>query len=1588
MKDMGDTLGAAIPKARNVLSSAIPKQFDPDLFKKGGIIAELIIKGTPELRNFSKFSDVIVAKLGDKAAKYLMSWYGNARVSSPFKDQLQTEAQAQEIFNSKYPTLAIEEDETPISPRPPVRIARPEFIPKPTQNIGKATYQATSGIVLDKDQVLGVNLMIDHFRNTPEGGAFLLADGPGFGKTMQALAIIDQYSKLYPGSKNLIITQNKQIAETRFAVDALAMGIDPKSYTITTFTSVASLPQQEWGLIVFDEAHNLKNPESGKSLNSARLESKHKVFATATPMDRVTGASYFLSEITGMDEAIVAERLGYTLKEKIQTNGEVSYIPTLVKGMDWAKVKRNIQQFRDASIVAGAMIRREFPFFGTVQDKSISMSSEHQKDHKALVDHFDELIADAGSFYGQKIAGQKVLTIARWSEQAKIDTAIKMTLEALKAGRQVLIICDTVGEQRMPIKVTGSVLRNGKELRDARRGAAYYLQPAAQQITEALKKAGITNISKIYGTGIDKKAEIGKFQSGQYKVAIGTVTSAGTGIDADDSKGIAPRTLICLTKTFAGDAFEQLIGRVSRRYTMTPAEVYFLSAGTYSDNKKDAILSRKMDVLLAIQGGGALDDNLIEESGGTDEVLNAAIPKSLDFGPTSEELSNDLAELIPEFTPKEIAIAMNGGFSDTMLKKVESLSEEVQTEINNWFEENESRIQNATEADWFNNRLDSLRKIISPEGYSANSMSVALTDNKVAFAKELVDIVIDVNNRVLPSERLIATATALSEAGKIAGSGYADVVLYTAIRDQFVARYGNDADEMMGYYLPSADVNRSAYLLGVKNGDIEKGTPNLPSKQIPALIQQFGYPASISLPSGSASLFVDSITGTEAAVVVPSKTPALVTAESAPKSINQTALEIAKSFVDSEKLSAAIPRRFSPTVRSKAAELIAQGGRALTPQERIENNLAIDRELPVIMRPLKEVLDGLPSNKQILDALGTKGIGKVYSKTPNPSGALVETRQDVPSQTRRGVGVVTTTLFGKGNPTYTAFIRLLDPVLDPSPREQATALQIQAGAKDKGPHIKIIGKVHPDQSIPKDLNTYTRVGYNPDRHTYYYLKDNHRIPIISGSELVQIGNDVFVKDAKLRNADDFLSSAIPKLSSKRYLELAKNPEANRKELQGIVDDAAKKAGLIPGWHAGGPANGSEVIGGKIRTPFHYLTSLENANSYDWKPVSKWYFSLKNPLKLSEHQDQFIDRDGTPNDMKLRIESAIKKVKDSMDAGGHDGLMFPTETGYPGYDYIVFDPSQIKASDPVTYDANGKVIPIEERFNLKSDEVLYSAIPRPVKEAADVALQKVQRAYQGILSLVSPSNMGAGETKAAYDLREKIGISAKTIEQIRVKYEPFWMMFNEDGVEIERPDSENAGIQFMDARSKGEPVAEKYQLAAEAFKKDETDLVDQYVKAGGKISLRDHYQAARWTAASHAAYVQALIEAKASGLIDDSFDPNGTPADISDQIRARVKGILKESPRTDNEATEYISKQSLEGRKTFKMQKTFDTIEAGRSFGLELISNNPVEIQKILVAEMARAILGASFIQKGVAEGRFDFVCISTLRLPTDPEPLL
>lgn len=77
------------------------------------------------------------------------------------------------------------------------------------------------------------------------------------------------------------------------------------------------------------------------------------------------------------------------------------------------------------------------------------------------------------------------------------------------------------------------------------------------------------------------------------------------------------------------------------------------------------------------------------------------------------------------------------------------------------------------------------------------------------------------------------------------------------------------------------------------------------------------------------------------------------------------------------------------------------------------------------------------------------------------------------------------------------------------------------------------------------------------------------------------------------------------------------------------------------------------------------------------------------------------------------KDVLKQYVDGLKAQGHDGIIikntsYDSDTfGNGNNQYVVFESEQIKSADPVTYDDNGKVIPLSERFKKDNPDIRYS-----------------------------------------------------------------------------------------------------------------------------------------------------------------------------------------------------------------------------------------------------------------------------------------
>ena len=171
-----------------------------------------------------------------------------------------------------------------------------------------------------------------------------------------------------------------------------------------------------------------------------------------------------------------------------------------------------------------------------------------------------------------------------------------------------------------------------------------------------------------------------------------------------------------------------------------------------------------------------------------------------------------------------------------------------------------------------------------------------------------------------------------------------------------------------------------------------------------------------------------------------------------------------------------------------------------------------------------------------------------------------------------------------------------------------------------------------------------------------------------------------------------------------YSEAEKS--GNRRKMQILVDRAAeaampksvvrdKSGKLLKVYHytnndftvfdRGMARTGNEMDG------FFFAPETESTREYGERRIAA-YLNITN-LAL----DPVLDREFNDSGTLLREKLA---------AQGYDGVA-RTENGKI-YEYMVFDSNQVKYADAVTYDDNGNVIPLSQRFDTGNEDIRYSS----------------------------------------------------------------------------------------------------------------------------------------------------------------------------------------------------------------------------------------------------------------------------------------
>jgi len=245
-----------------------------------------------------------------------------------------------------------------------------------------------------------------------------------------------------------------------------------------------------------------------------------------------------------------------------------------------------------------------------------------------------------------------------------------------------------------------------------------------------------------------------------------------------------------------------------------------------------------------------------------------------------------------------------------------------------------------------------------------------------------------------------------------------------------------------------------------------------------------------------------------------------------------------------------------------------------------ELNAAIDEFKAIAKDYPQPTMETLLSREQILSALTkdkakkAKAFFKRQDSGQAIDGEVIDVRIDIPAFLKKGEYVVTFHPKAKGEVLgYDSFVHLtgfgelgkVEFVEGPDKNKIRIATGVEGKKGNKSSFARVRGAVASTTVIPDVTGAeWTQVGFDPERHSYFYNRANPAMRVTRGTEAVSIGNTVFVRNAEMDDAFDAGVAFAADPNEKRgaiarlYNKLVKGGETRNLEL--LVERYAKESG--------------------------------------------------------------------------------------------------------------------------------------------------------------------------------------------------------------------------------------------------------------------------------------------------------------------------------------------------------------------------------------------------------------------------------------------
>jgi hypothetical protein len=521
------------------------------------------------------------------------------------------------------------------------------------------------------EQIEDAALMVQAFAN--KRPFFMLSSAPGTGKTFVLGAGIREMQDRF--ARNIIyVTLNRGLIK-QIQQDLKAYNLGPVKFI--TYSEMKDLPAEESDVLIFDEAHAIKNlagsgSEQAKKAQEWILKTKFPIFSTATPFENPTQTAYLLN--TGIFDSFGDYKqfaLTYGATPIRDSGGNI--VRTV-----WLPTKTNEQD----QIAARNFFRKEGIFTARktrlpanqVDSRLVAIKGDEE-----WTNTYNAFAAEAEAQKSSIDGTEKMWIInykKRLLEASKIRNAISEARRALNAGRWPIIFVETKAERSIDIeeqrrlqdeynrdkalaKMMGGetprrsdypgLLSDGiinvLEATMDRLGTTVISIPSAEDVIK--NEIGANDVAIFTGSVPDARAQknLELWRGPRPMVLVATMAKGGTGLSLHDKTGKHPTTQINVNLPWTATQVEQVSLRSARYGLKGTAQMQWLFADNIPFERELAarVGGRMRDMGALVQGEAGAAATNIKNFNFEDESFSEAN--------AAEAAKKDLTKEEPKVTP-------------------------------------------------------------------------------------------------------------------------------------------------------------------------------------------------------------------------------------------------------------------------------------------------------------------------------------------------------------------------------------------------------------------------------------------------------------------------------------------------------------------------------------------------------------------------------------------------------------------------------------------------------------------------------------------------------------------------------------------------------------------------------------------------------------------------------------------------------------------------------------------------------------------------------------------------------------------------